>query len=271
MKLKLKMKLVAFLFTALVVGVSGLLSAIDPVSQYLLKVTISADDNYILYIPGRLPITGPNNFSIVRTYFTALPSKGPWVVGIKGVGGANMNGLFAGVVINGRAFTSTGISTTRFQATTVPQTTEDWLGYKYNASTWQTREVLSPAGCNTTFWLGNGFYKSLNEQMPNQQIKASWLPSCTTRNNQVYFRTVVSLSGASSSIQCDAAFDDRNKLWTNYWNCKQTNLNYLETSSNCPSKYILYSIAYDNWESGCAPAISKFGEGAGTGSQKFLP
>ena len=225
-----------------------LLLATLALADHLLKVTISGDDQYVLFLPGQTAIQGPNDFSIVKTYTLNVTGYGPWVIGIRALDAGVISGLFAGVSLDNLPYTATGFSDTKFRATLV-KPDSDWLKPNYNVSTWERGAALATPDCTNPIWdraTDGAFSRRLYRQMPEQVIKASWLPGCSTTNNQVYFRVVVRLPA------CRDLETYMNDKWTSYSQCKQGNPNsYLDEASGCPAKYQLYSNAFDTYKKDC--------------------
>ena len=222
-------------------------------ATHFLKITISCDNQFVLYLPQQPAITGPNNYIDVKTYYTTVQGDGPWVVGIKGIDQGGYSGMFAGISIDGSPFTSTGFSTTKFKATLTPPAS-DWLTTNYNSSAWKTGAALATADCTNTIWnqnSGSTFDAKLVAHMPIQPIKASWLPGCSTVNNVVYFRAVVTAPTYTRNSDCLAAEKDRNAVWNQYKACRMANANYLNAASGCPAKYQTYNAGWGTWYSVC--------------------
>ena len=166
-----------------------------------LKVTIALDNEYSLYLPGQAAIVGPKNgddgigygWANVKTHTISLEGEGPWVVGVHGLDYGVISGLFAGVSLDGAPFTATGVESTKFKAT-IDKPADNWLDPTFDDSTWSTGAALANADCTNDIWdrVSDGqFGPRLSSQMPEQTIKASWLPSCAATNNEVYFRLVI--------------------------------------------------------------------------------
>ena len=179
---------------------AALLAAVV-LSKTHLKVTIACDNDYTLYLPGKDSIVGPKDgadgiqygWANVKTHEAVLHGKGPWVVGIHGVDRGVISGMFAGITVNGKPYTATGFAHTKFAAT-LAKPELNWLDTNYNASSWKTGASLATADCTDDIWnkSSNGkFGPRFKAQMPEQDIKASWLPGCKTINNQVYFRVLI--------------------------------------------------------------------------------
>ena len=155
-----------------------------------------------LYLPGReFPINSPPagaegynySWNNVKSYSTMMLGDGPWVVGIRATGDTEFSGLFAGITLNGQPFTKTGVSSTKFKATT-KMPPRKWLEPNFNTSQWKTGAELAPYGCTNLYWdtKSNGtFTQKLQEQMPEQTINASWLPGCRNGAKNVYFRVLI--------------------------------------------------------------------------------
>ena len=180
---------------------SGVLLASLAVADHQLKVTIACDNQFNLYLPGKAMIPGPKDgddkiqyaWSNVKTYNHTLAGEGPWVVGIHGIDKGVISGMFAGIAVDGKAFTATGFADTKFSAS-LTKPTANWLEPTFNDAAWKTGAALATKDCTDPIWDNNSgkqFSKKLASQMPEQTIKGSWLPNCKTVNNQVYFRVVI--------------------------------------------------------------------------------
>ena len=165
-----------------------------------LKITIACDNKFVLYLPGQNSIIGPKDgddgihygWANVKTYETKLKGSGPWVLGIEGKDHGVVAGMFAGITINGQPYTATGSASTKFYATeTKPDL--NWLDTNYDISSWKSGPALTPPDCNSPVWASTdaNFWKRLAAQSPEQPIKASWLPGCTSTQNKVFFRLVI--------------------------------------------------------------------------------
>ena len=170
-----------------------LLLAAVALADHTMKITISCDNKFTLYLPGQPnPIIG-TDFTDVKTYNHTLTGKGPWVVSIIGEDFGVISGLFAGVSVDGSPYAATGNSRTMFMATTT-KPESNWMSPNYNPSSWSTGPSLSPPSCQDSIWdrvTGGQLSLKLKNQMPEQTIKASWLPDCSTVNNVVYFRLLI--------------------------------------------------------------------------------
>ena len=166
-----------------------------------LKITIACDNEFRLFVPGQDSIAGPKNgqdgimygWANVKTYTASLKGPGPFVIGIHGKDVGVISALFAGITINGKPYTATGYNTTKFHATTVKPDL-NWLDASYNVTGWKSGSALATPDCTNSIWENSSkgeFGKRLHAQMPEQSIKASWLPGCSTINNEVYFRVVI--------------------------------------------------------------------------------
>ena len=166
-----------------------------------IKITIALDNKYKLYLPNQPEITGPADgedgiaygWANVKTHTISVEGEGPYVIGVHGVDYGVISGLFAGVTLDGKPYSSTGIETTKFKGS-IEKPADNWLDPTFDDSTWQGGAALAPADCNDPIWdnaSGGQFTTSLTTQMPEQLIKASWLPSCAAVNTEVYFRLVI--------------------------------------------------------------------------------
>ena len=225
---------------------SSIFLAITANAYNELKVTVASHSQYQVFMPGNsAPIDGPNDWFRVVSYKTNLTGTGPWVLGIIGTGSGVVSGMFAGVTLNGIPYSATGLADTEIKAT-VTQPASDWLSWTYDASSWEP--ARAKADCSTALWdkASNGaFTNRLKNQMPLQPMNASWLPSCSTTRNKVFFRMVV------YPQRCDLLTVMKNEAWADYSTCKSSKpSNYLTEASGCPFKYQIYSVTFDAWIGG---------------------